>query len=47
VVSILEAPQLRLDHSNLRSLCKRCHDARTARDQGFGRRRKGGGGSKV
>lgn len=47
VKSIVEAPHLRLDHSNLRSLCKRCHDSRTGRDQGFGRRRRGGGGEKV
>ena len=39
VVPISEAPALRLVESNFRSLCKRCHDSRTARDQGFGRRR--------
>lgn len=27
--------------SNLRSACHSCHSARTARDQAFGRRRKG------
>lgn len=29
---------------NLRPLCKRCHDARTARDQSFGRRLNQDGG---
>jgi 5-methylcytosine-specific restriction endonuclease McrA len=29
------APQRRLDPSNLRGLCKSCHDRRTALDQGF------------
>lgn len=35
IVSIKEAPHLRLEPSNLRSLCKRCHDQHTARTQGF------------
>ena len=35
VVPISEAPDLRLDRANLRSLCKSCHDRRTALDQGF------------
>lgn len=43
ITTISERPDLRLDHANLRSLCKPCHDARTARDQGWGRRRRGGG----
>lgn len=29
------------DSSNLRPLCASCHNARTARDQGFGRKHKG------
>lgn len=36
-VSIQEAPELRLERSNLRVLCKPCHSGRTAKDQGFGR----------
>lgn len=39
IVSIADRPDLRLDRSNLRSLCKPHHDARTARDQGFARGR--------
>lgn len=39
IVSIREAPHLRLEDSNLRSLCKPCHSRRTARDQGFARGR--------
>lgn len=35
IVPIAERPDLRLDHSNLRSLCKPCHDSRTAAEQGF------------
>lgn len=35
IVPISEAPELRLDPDNLRSLCKRCHDRRTALEQGF------------
>jgi 5-methylcytosine-specific restriction protein A len=37
VISIRERPDLRLIASNCRAMCKRCHDQRTARDQGFGR----------
>ena len=33
VVPIAQAPQRRLDRSNLRPLCKPCHSARTASDQ--------------
>lgn len=33
--SIEERPDLRLEMSNLRSLCTSCHNARTAADQGF------------
>ena len=33
IVSIRLAPHRRLDPTNLRSLCKRHHDARTMRDQ--------------
>lgn len=35
IVSISEDPSLRLVKTNLRSLCKRHHDSRTAREQGF------------
>lgn len=35
ILSIREAPHLRLVDSNLRSLCKPCHSQRTAREQGF------------
>ena len=34
--TISEAPDSRLDRSNVRVLCVSCHSARTARDQGFG-----------
>lgn len=37
VRSVRERPDLRLDWSNLRSMAKRCHDRRTAREQAFGR----------
>lgn len=33
IVPIARAPGLRLVDSNLRSLCKPCHDAHTAREQ--------------
>ena len=39
IVPIAEAPDRRLDTTNLRPLCKPCHDRRTARDQGFAGRR--------
>jgi 5-methylcytosine-specific restriction protein A len=35
IKSTAEAPELAYDMDNLRSACKPCHDARTARDQGF------------
>lgn len=38
IISIEDRPDLRLDWSNLRPLCKECHDRRTARDQAFGGR---------
>lgn len=38
IVPISDAPHLRLVPSNWRSLCKPCHDSRTAREQSFGRR---------
>lgn len=38
IVSFTDRPELRLDWSNLRPLCKDCHDRRTARDQAFGGR---------
>jgi 5-methylcytosine-specific restriction protein A len=44
IKSIEEAPELRLDPSNLRSLCDRCHNRRTAIDQGIARDRQRGAG---
>lgn len=43
IIAIADRPDLRLDPSNLRPLCKSCHSSRTARDQGFnrGKRSKG------
>lgn len=38
IIPIAERPDLRLEWSNLRAMAKRCHDRRTARDQGWGRR---------
>jgi 5-methylcytosine-specific restriction protein A len=38
ILSVRERPDLRLSWSNLRSFCKSYHSARTARDQGFGRK---------
>jgi 5-methylcytosine-specific restriction protein A len=35
IITISERPDLRLVWGNLRSLCKRCHDRRTAKEQGF------------
>ncbi len=35
VVAVVDAPERRLDWSNLRALCKPCHDRRTATEQGF------------
>jgi len=37
VRTIAEAPELRLDFSNLRALCRPCHARRTALEQSFGR----------
>jgi len=37
IVPISQAPELRLEPSNLRALCESCHNARTAREQSFGR----------
>jgi len=39
ILSVRSRPDLRLVWSNLRPLCKPHHSARTARDQGFGKRR--------
>lgn len=39
IKSVRDRPDLRLDPANCRSLCKPHHSQRTARDQGFGRRR--------
>lgn len=39
IVSIADAPHLRLDASNLRAMCVRHHNQRTGRDQGWGRGR--------
>lgn len=41
IMSISERPDLRLEWSNLRAMSKRCHDRRTAREQGFARGRGG------
>lgn len=38
IISFRDRPELRLEWTNLRSLCKECHDRRTARDQAFGGR---------
>jgi 5-methylcytosine-specific restriction enzyme A len=38
IVAVKDAPHLRLSPSNLRGYCKPHHSARTARDQGFGRK---------
>lgn len=43
-VAIVDAPERRLDWSNLRPLCKPCHDRRTATEQGFARPGRGGRG---
>ncbi len=37
IISINERPDLRLDSSNHRAMCKRHHDQRTGRDQAWGR----------
>ncbi|MGK2287233.1 HNH endonuclease [Pedomonas sp. V897] len=37
IISVAERPDLRLEPSNLRVLCRPCHSRRTARDQGFAR----------
>ena len=37
IVAVAERPDLRLEPTNLRVLCAPCHNARTARDQAFGR----------
>jgi 5-methylcytosine-specific restriction protein A len=42
LVAVAEAPERRLDWSNLRAMAKRCHDRRTAREQGFARGRRRG-----
>lgn len=42
IKSVREHPELRLVHTNCRSFCHPHHSARTARDQGFGRRDPGG-----
>lgn len=39
--TIRERPDLRLEPSNCRPMTKRCHDRRTARDQGFAKRSHG------
>lgn len=35
IKTIAMHPELRLDTDNLRALCKPCHDAHTAKEQGF------------
>jgi 5-methylcytosine-specific restriction protein A len=42
VVSVAQAPDLRLRWSNLRAYCHACHSARTATAQGFARPRQDG-----
>lgn len=42
VVSVAQAPELRLRWSNLRAYCKPCHSARTASEQSFSRSNGGG-----
>jgi 5-methylcytosine-specific restriction protein A len=37
---ISESPALRLERTNLRSLCKSCHDSHTALHQGFAKGRR-------
>jgi 5-methylcytosine-specific restriction protein A len=37
---ISEAPELRLERDNLRSLCARCHNSHTATEQGFAKGKK-------
>lgn len=39
IISVRERPDLRLVWANLRPYCKAHHSARTARDQGFGKRK--------
>jgi 5-methylcytosine-specific restriction enzyme A len=39
IQSIADRPDLRLNWSNLRALCKPCHSRRTATEQGFARKR--------
>jgi len=39
IKSIAERPDLRLEWSNLRALCRSHHSSRTAKDQGFARRK--------
>jgi 5-methylcytosine-specific restriction enzyme A len=39
IISVQERPDLRLEPSNLRSLCKAHHDWRTAGDHGFNKRK--------
>jgi 5-methylcytosine-specific restriction protein A len=39
IIRVRDAPERRLDESNLRPLCKRHHDAHTARQVGFARGR--------
>ena len=46
IESIKDAPERRLDRTNVRVLCKPCHDARTGRDQGYGRSKGEGAGRK-
>lgn len=41
VKSIREAPELRLEWSNLRPFCHECHSRHTARTQGFAQRTSG------
>ncbi|HTE37526.1 MAG TPA: HNH endonuclease signature motif containing protein [Reyranella sp.] len=39
ILSVRDHPELRLEWSNLRALCRSHHSERTAREQGFARRK--------
>jgi 5-methylcytosine-specific restriction protein A len=39
IKSVVEHPELAYDFDNLRSCCKPCHDSRTAKEQGFAKRK--------
>lgn len=39
IITIADRPDLRLEWTNLRPLCKPCHDTHTAKEQGFARKK--------